>query len=317
MKGKISFVILAAMGLSSCLKQDTPLSARDSHNIIEIYAEIPELVASPTTSTFPLFASALPVAPSVDYKIQVNYAGAGTAPEDITVTLAVDPEALEVYNDENGSEFIVMPPSDYTTDTWTLTIPKGQKLATMNVAFKTDQFELSESYALPIKIQSVSSGTVSGNYGTVIYDIKAKNKYDGVYSLRSRFIAPDRPGFNTQTSWTWPGDIYLVTTGANSVAFFDAWGYENYYHPIQTNTFGWSGFGSAAPVFTFDESGKIIKAENWWINPSNGRSFELNPAVTDSRYDEATKTVYAAIIMNQPTFAGLIINDTLVFKRDR
>ena len=95
-------------------------------------------------------------------------------------------------------------------------------------------------------------------------------------------------------------------------------GYANdYTHPIQTTPTAWSRFGSYTPVFTFDATGKLVDAPNYYINPSNGRGGKVNATVTTSRYDAATKTVYAAIMMTQPGFADFPMYDTLVFKKAR
>ena len=80
---------------------------------------------------------------------------------------------------------------------------------------------------------------------------------------------------------------------------------------------GVSGFGATKPAHTFDASDKLTNTVNAVPNPSNGRAFVNNPAVTDSRYDPATKTVYAAFIMTQPGFLDIPIFDTLKFVRAR
>ena len=48
-----------------------------------------------------------------------------------------------------------------------------------------------------------------------------------------------------------------------------------------------------------------------------GRAFAINPAVTDSRYDPATKTIYAAYLMFQNGRPTQYIYDTLVYKGSR
>jgi len=128
-------------------------------------------------------------------------------------------------------------------------------------------------------------------------------------------MASDRSADWVRTPYTYGYDIHLVTTGPNSVEWVNtAFGTEGY-HPLLTPAP--SGFGATRPAHTFDANDKIINTVNAYPNPANGRAFIVNPAVTDSRYDPATKTVYAAFIMTQPGFQNMPLFDTLTFIKAR
>jgi hypothetical protein len=127
------------------------------------------------------------------------------------------------------------------------------------------------------------------------------------------------PGNIANTPWTWPGDIFMITSGPASVNMFDNWGFLTYIHPIQTTTPGWSGFGSTNPKFIFDPAtNKMTDCVNDYATPPpNGRAFKMNPAITTSRWDPVTKNIYAAIILSQPGRTDLQIFDTLLYTGPR
>lgn len=313
--------LAGVVGVSSCVKEDQTLDPKGSTNVIEIFNEVPDVIASPTTSTYPLYVNTFAAEPGVlqDFAIVVNYTGNAGASQDINVVLELAPDALVTYNDENSEHFVELPSSLYTVDTWNLTIPKGQKKASMNLKLKTSEFDFDEEYALPVRIKTVSAGTISKNYGTMLFRIIAKNKYDGVYTLKARLEpAADRITQASTLPFTWPTDIHLITTGANSVAYFDAGYYGNYYQNFITAAGTQSGYGSFAPEFTFDATtNKIVDIVNVWGLPANGRTVGQHPTVTDNRYDPDKKIVYAAFLMKQPSWADLPIYDTLIYKGAR
>ena len=138
-----------------------------------------------------------------------------------------------------------------------------------------------------------------------------------MYTITSRMDHPaDRSADWLRTPFTYGYDIQLVTKGPVTVDWINtAFAGGVGYHPLMTP--GVSGFGATQPVFVFDENDKLVSVSNGVPNPANGRAFAINPAVTDSRYDPETKTIYAAFIMTQPGFEPIPIFDTLKYKGPR
>ncbi|TDH21307.1 DUF1735 domain-containing protein [Segetibacter sp. 3557_3] len=306
--------LILSVSFTACLK-DKPLFDPDMiPNVLELENIGP--VESTTASPYPLFSKSFDIAPESNLELTVNYAGDEVAPQDITVQLAVDPGVLKAYNDTAHTTYTILPTTLYTLPT-TVTIPKGQRKGRFVVKLKTEQFDFTKTYALPVAIQSTNFGVISGNFGKVVYKVGAKNKFDGVYSLKSRMGAnADRPTF-ARSSWTWPYDVQLVTTGPNSVALFNSQYSNDYTHPIVLNDNSVSRLGTFTPEFTFDASNKLVSVKNYIVNPANGRAARMNTAVPDSRYDPATKTAYLSFLMEQPAFEPLSFTDTLVYKRSR
>lgn len=213
--------------------------------------------------------------------------------------------------------FTVLPSSAYTiVGGLNITIPAGQKQAVIKMTFPNSSLlNPTVSYGLGFTIASVSPGyTIAANQKNIVLGFSIKNKYDGVYRLRVRMRANDRPTVNTTTTWNWGGNVHLITDGPTSVKLFDDWGFGDFIQPIQTNTFVYSGFGFTAPKFWFDASDKVINVTNEFPNPPNGRQFTTDPdPMLNSRFDPATHNVYVDFIMTQPGFGPLKIADTLFY----
>ncbi len=201
--------LVIATGFNSCLKENAPLGPENGHDVIEIHQRIPDLIASHTTSTYPLFIETFDLAPEANWDIVVRYAGAGAAPQDISVTLDLNAAAIDVYNTENSDHLVMLPTTHFSVSNWTVTIPKGQKEAILPVKLKPDLFDFAESYGFPLTIKSVSTGTISGNFGTVIYNVGAKNQWEGTY--RNTYVT-NNLGSGTNT-------VTLNTAGPTKVKF--------------------------------------------------------------------------------------------------
>jgi hypothetical protein len=236
------------------------------------------------------------------------------AAADISGTLVLN-NALVTAADPTA---IILPSSIYTLPTTNITVKAGQRVSDkFLISINTSTLDPTKKYGIGFTLSSVSKGgvAISSNLKDVVYLFTVKNKYDGIYTIRVRMDLPaDRSADWTRTPFTYPFDIHLITTGPSSVKFFNT-AFNAGFHPLQTPSA--SGFGSTEPLFVFDANDKLVSVANGVPNPSNGRAFAINPAVTTSRFDPATKTVYAAFIMTQPGFLPIPIFDTLTFKSKR
>ena len=249
--------------------------------------------------------------------IPVELGGTADAPEDIHVTLTVDDSLLEEYNNTNGTNLVDASSVATILNNGIVTIPKGARIGYLQVKFNASDL-LAAQYALPVKITSVAESgyTISGNLNTGIVAIGPKNKYDGLYQLTILTSGWGAYGINDgPPALTWPTDIGLVTSGPNSVVFSS-----QELGPLQPAFAGGSptGFGATVPQFTFDPAtDKLVSVVNLAPDDGRGRTLFLNPAVTDSRYDPATQTIYAAYEMTQNGRPNQFIYDTLVYRGPR
>jgi hypothetical protein len=240
---------------------------------------------------------------------------------DVKITLVSSPTVIADYNSNNGTSYALPPASVYTISSLVVTVPAGSTTGYLKVKFKPTDF-LAGGSAFAFQIAAVDQGyLISSNLNKGMVAIGVKNKFDGVYTLKSKQLdwQNNSPGNIANTPWTWPGDIFMITSGPASVNMFDNWGFLTYIHPIQTTTPGWSGFGSTNPKFIFDPAtNKMTDCVNDYATPPpNGRAFKMNPAITTSRWDPVTKNIYAAIILSQPGRTDLQIFDTLLYTGPR
>lgn len=203
-------LFLAVTTLSSCLKDDSlVLDPEKGVNVIEFGNTSGISVAG---STVPLYVNSFPLGKDATIEIPISYSGPeATAPEDITVTITVlGEETTEAYNEEQDDHLEVMDPATYTIASNTVVIPKGQRKGYLKVNVKPDLFDLTVKYGLPLKISSVSSGTISGNFGTAIYSIGAKNRLDGLYNYKTSSTTALKANANDN-------NVPLTTSGPNTV----------------------------------------------------------------------------------------------------
>ncbi|MFA6083663.1 DUF1735 domain-containing protein [Mucilaginibacter sp.] len=269
----VLFLAITATGLTSCLKdKNVNLPPGGSPPVIEISTNTFAAPTSDLNSPVAVYTQSYELVPSATIVVNIGYTGGQPAPQDITVNLDSDPTKIEAYNDYTESDFTALPATLFTMPS-SVVIKKGQNLAQLTVTLKPNQFDLSQAYILPIHIASVSSGTISGNYGTILVVVGAKNKYDGRYTVTGTLVDATLPGATAKS----PTGFDLYTMTANSVAMFD-YGYSGTFGHRFLNGGGDSYYGTWAPVFTFDDAGNITSVVNYYGQPAaNGRSAKLDP----------------------------------------
>jgi hypothetical protein len=277
MKKILSIVSAIALmtGLSSCLKDHAEIGDKPQ-NIVEFYTT--DSYISGVNAQYAVYAKQYVAGTPGSFDVTVSYSGTDVAPNDITVQVAVDADALAKYNAkaeaDEDTEYEMLPTTFYDIPTTTVVIKKGERRATfaVNVAI-TAAFDFSKSYALPLTIKSASMGTISGNFGSVLYAIGAKNKYDGRYTVTGTLVDATNAAFGPKSPTGF--DLYTMTSTTN--VMYD-YGYAKTYGHRFLNGDADSYYGSFSPVFTFDDAGNITKVVNFYGQPAtNGRSAVLDP----------------------------------------
>ena len=117
-------------------------------------------------------------------------------------------------------------------------------------------------------------------------------------------------------TFTWPSKAQIITTGLSSDKL--ATSETGSSLPAFDPTGDLAGFGATSLQFTFDPAtNKITNINNLVPDDGRGRFIVPNPAVTDNRYDPATKTIYAAFLLKQNGRPDQQFYDTLVYKGSR
>jgi hypothetical protein len=294
-------LLLGVSSITSCLKDDTlVLDPAKGHNVIE-FANPAQIVSIGTPYAMYAFSyesSATPTLP-----ITISYSGPeANAPNDITVNFSIGTEAvITAYNEATDNEFALLRPTSYSLSSNQVVIKAGTSKATFNVLLKPSTFDFSKSEVLPLTITSVSSGIISGNFSTILLNVSAKNKYDGVYKYFGLYEANDRPTFLIGKEFEYAEHVQLVTSGAAKANLYND-AYSDYLIPLVTSTGGTSGLGQTNLVLEFDPAtDKVISASNAITAATNGRKMNLD--LTANNYlDPATKNIFVTFFLTQPGF---------------
>jgi len=295
--------IFISMVFTSCLKDDSlTLDTGLSNSVVE-FANTGSIATSPSGGAAPRYSidlGSLSTGDTTSFKVNVDFAGANTAPEDITVTVDIDESILTLYNQVHSVDNanFIAPPAEMIENSFplTITIPKGQLFAQaiMHITLPSS-FDFNATYALPLKIVSTSVGDVSGNFGTAMYSLNVRNIYDGIYDLTGTILREGDPVLSGSTT----GEISMTTTGPYSIQYN--------YHP-------WHGGSTTGGI-----DGLTLT-----IDPATNKvtvTSTANPALTnlttyDNRYDPSTKTFYVSYYWGSgPT--NRAATDTLVYNRVR
>lgn len=312
---KLAALASIAVCFTSCLKDDSNLlDPNKTENVIE-FANTANLT-SPTTSKYPLLSVNIIMDPGVTYNAAVSYSGAQNAPEDITVEVGVaDASVLTFYKSQvsAASSYTMIPSNLFSLPTTKVVIPKGSRRVDLPINFPAPDQLYGKNYVLPLVIKSSSYGIISGNFNTMLYLLNGINRYDGVYTLKYRFGANDR-GYDLATTTWYYSDVQLFTTGATTVTLRNLNASSPYPHAAVASGLP-TTIGSFTPQFTFDlATNKIINITN---SVTGTRTAAPNPAVSDNRFDPATKSVYASFLLKESGRSDMIINDTLIYKTPR
>lgn len=292
-----SLILIAALaGLSGCVK--------DKGFEDNVYG-LNKPDASPVGIGFPESANKINVTaiesaatPTILKVALVNLLSDVPAEQDISVILVQDTSIAGQYNRDPATvnpvqEFAIG--SEITTSL-KVTIPKGQRTAFLDVTIpNSTSLDLTKTYALGLKIQSVSNGTIAANLQKVLIGVAIKNPYDGIYENRSYTL---RSGDPNRTGFAAPYEIGLATSGAYSLQ-------SDALHKWADG----SGIGITFPIFTIDPATNDVTVTASGFTIGNAPGYI-------SRYDPANKTIYAAFTWGAGPAARLAL-DTLKYLRPR
>lgn len=176
MKNKIFLISTLLAGLfifSSCLKDDADYWKDDVSG--KMYAT----VLKPQLQTVGL----QPVAGDVFFSFMVNIATDQPPTQDISVVMAINPDAVTAYNNRfsPAKNYKVFPNIEILNPN--VTIAKGTRTAIINVrVWGAEALDACDNFIAPIGISSVSGGvTIAGNMSTYICALPIANPYAANY----------------------------------------------------------------------------------------------------------------------------------------
>lgn len=320
-----AFILM--LGLGACLKdQSLTLDTDQSNNVTE-FANTGTPASLPTGGAavrFGIDLGSLKAGDTTSFNINVAYAGADMAPQDISVTIDADPALLAKYNEVHVADEAnyVEPLAGLITTTFplTITIPKGKQYGQAKVKIKLpSNYDFNASYGLPLKISKTAAGEVSGNFGTAIYALNVRNIFDGRFDVTGTFVDLTNAAFKG----SYPKTIDLVTTGAFGNAYYDK--------DLNGGTYGYSFdadgsgsyFGNFGPIFNFDNAGNVVSVTNKYGDANSNsqkRDAKLDPAgVNKLIFDDkgVPKEMNVSYFMMQGGAIRLKITEKFVYSEPR
>lgn len=290
------------MALSSCLKDLEDFTGQFSGS-----PALAELSESANAATGTVAREIInPTVPAV-FSLKVNIASPNALGVATKVTLVLDNTLITAYNTAKGltgaAAAIPVPTAALTVASYDVTIPAGQREADWSFTIDANQLpnSISTMYLLPVRIQSAeNSVVVSGNFGTKLVRVLARNKFDGIYTVTGTLTDL---GAATITG-NYPMTIKLVTSSSFTCTVEEpaaaAYGSPPIFHSIKSGG-AFSVYGSFGMVITFDASNNVASMINYYGQPaSNGRSAALD-ALGVNKYDPAAKKVTVKYNMFQPS----------------
>lgn len=274
-------MLMSAVLVTSCLEDETaPLDPSRSQNVIEFFD--PSVPSSPAGAIYPAWTTAFSVSPEAQFEQVISYSGPNPNDKDINLTLEIDPIALEDFNEQmaalGSSTYEVLPAENYSIPSMNVTIPKGQTRITIPITVYPDQFDLSRSFAIPLRIASASSGIISAHYSVAILATVVKNKYDGIYTVEGSMVDVTNADF----AGIYPKTVELRTVDGTTVNYYDRGEALAGHLFLNKATGGGTYWGGFLAQFKFDgvagTTNEIVSVVNALGQGNNNRSGKLDPA---------------------------------------
>jgi len=191
----------------------------------------------------------------------VYYNSSDVAQTDVHVNLVLSPTLIDNYNTANGTNYVELDPSLYSTNL-KVTIPKGKRDGEITLVIPNSSLlDPTVSYALGFSIASVDEAgyTIASNLKQALVGIVIKNDYDGIYELNSAFSHPTNAAYTGVQGWPY----YMITSGPTSVdATITGTAYGDYF-PTQifyTGT-GYSYFSGVNPRIVVDPATNAVTVD--------------------------------------------------------
>ena len=265
----LSLVVMVTLTLTSCLNDlEDFLGDFGSSPAI---AELSEAADASTGTTF--YYVTYTTTPVDVALVRVNIASKNTLSSPTKITLAIDDALVTAYNTAKGltdpaTMFYPVPAAAMTIASNDVTIPAGEREADWNIKINPSLIPdlFSKKYLIGVKISAADNGLViSGNYGTKLVRVMAKNKYHGTYKVTVYFVHPSSPRALNLTK-----DFLSVGPNTISGGYADLGGSGYKYNPITVDESGTIAIpGVSKPcyrvILTEDPPSFLPTTTNWFV----------------------------------------------------
>lgn len=199
-----------------------------------------------------------------------------------TAKISINPGVVYDYNDNNGTDYTVIPASLYGFVEQEFTLTEAERSQKVKIRVKPSDIATGQN-AIGISISEVTGGEVSRIAGTLVVPILVKNAYDGIYSISwTNFHPLNNPGYTGTTS-----EVELHTTGPNSCKMY--WPLASIYCLPAVLNGGLASFQFQEPEYTINSTTNAVTVQN--VADGATTFYTMNSSF-NSRYDPANKTFY-------------------------
>lgn len=109
----------------------------------------------------------------------------------VAVKLKIDKAVLDAYNAAHPADAMEeMPASLYTTDPLEFTLGAGEFAHPVNIKFDPTKLDLSKKYGIGVSLVDASGHKIRDGLNTAVFNIVAKNDWDGRYQATGVFSHP-------------------------------------------------------------------------------------------------------------------------------
>lgn len=157
-----------------------------------------------------------------DFVIGAAFGGMGYPDEDIEVSIVVEPAWVEAYNQENDTDFPVVPENAYSLSGTKVVIPKGKLNSTvLKLAVNTEAMSPFIEHLLAVRIESVSKDIkINETLRTAVFKIKT----DFVDFNRSLWTVVDFSSEEPkEAEWGNGGQVIHMFDGKDNTFWHSKW----------------------------------------------------------------------------------------------
>jgi hypothetical protein len=302
----LAVLVFITMALPSCLN--------DLEDYMGDFSGSPataEILNRPSASTGLTTIGFVDPLKKIDVTVVISISRSTPMNKATKVTMALDNALITAYNTKKNltgeNAGIPVPTAGLIFTSMDVTIPANKYDAEFK--FQVDPTKIVNAAALniiPLVIQSAENGVqVSGNFGTALFQILGRNKWDGVYTVTGTFVDYITP------AWTgeYPKPVHLITSSAYTCDKWDA-DFELFGYIFYTGT-GYSQFGNWTPYFKFDAADNVVAVINSTADAApRSRTAQLAVGAATNKYnaDKSMDVAYNLVQQNvTPVVRSLIV----------
>jgi len=283
---QLLYISAISLVLISCEKGEEPFPGNVS-------AEKP-IIKLMEANAGPLKTIALDLSPGISSikLIEIRRDASSASELNSTQVVKVRLENALISEPSSGAIF-ELPRTLYTNDAsnpfdgqyWTVTFNPGEFVKFLKINIDPSLLiSLGKRVGLGFQLAEAPGARISNDLFQVGVEISAKNAYDGVYNLTwTNYHPASNPGYTGSTT-----EIEMQTTAANKVKIY--WPLAGAFCAPSILNGGLSYFLAQEPEYTVNTSTNAVTVQNV---ASGATTFYAMATGFNSRYDPATKTIYA------------------------